>query len=78
MSKENNDQGLTFEENLSKAKNIIDKLELGDCNLEEMLILYEEALSSLQKCNKKILEFEEHISIIKKTPDNSLKIENEK
>tara|TARA_B100000287_G_C20163383_1_gene595131 strand:- start:44 stop:265 length:222 start_codon:yes stop_codon:yes gene_type:complete len=55
---------LSFEEHLDNAKQIIQKLESGNCNLDEMLKMYEEGISSLNFCSKKLNEFEEKIQII--------------
>ena len=45
----------TFEEHLKAAKDIVGKLESGDCSLDEMLRLYEEGVESLKICSKKPL-----------------------
>ena len=62
--KENNNK--TFEQHLDKAKEIVSKLESGDCNLDEMLALYKEGVDSLKYCNEKLNEFEDKITVIKK------------
>ena len=60
----------TFEEHLEIAKEIVHKLESGDCNLDEMLTLYEEGVESLKICNKKLSTFEEKIKVIRKNDKN--------
>ena len=60
----------TFEEHLKVAKDIVGKLETGDCSLDEMLSLYEEGVQSLKVCSKKLSAFEEKIKVIKKQDNN--------
>ncbi len=60
------DEGPSFEFHLNKAKEIVNKLESGDCNLDEMLTLYKEGIVSLNHCNEKLEQFENEIKIIKK------------
>ena len=64
MKKNKTLEALSFEEHLDNAKQIIQKLESGNCNLDEMLKMYEEGISSLNFCSKKLNEFEEKIQII--------------
>jgi len=66
MSKKESNSELSFEEHLAKTKEIVKKLETGECNLDEMLILYENGLKSLKFCNQKLKDFEDKIEIIKK------------
>ena len=65
-----------FEDNLKKAKEIVQKLEIGDCSLDDMLNLYEEGIDCLKNCNKKLNEFEEKIKVIKKDIDGNLKYDD--
>ena len=60
------DKDSSFEFHLNKAREIVNKLESGDCNLDEMLTLYKEGITSLNHCNEKLEEFENEIKIIKK------------
>jgi len=76
MKKNKIADNLSFEEHLDNAKEIIRKLETGNCNLDEMLKIYEEGVSSLSFCSKKLNEFEEKIEIIKRDHDNSTDIED--
>lgn len=77
MKKISKSKDLTFEHHLENAKNIIEKLESGNCNLDEMLKLYENGVESIKHCNKKLLDFENKIKIIRKQPDNTYKIDEE-
>ena len=76
MKKEKENNNLSFEEHLVKAKDIIQKLESGDCTLDEMLESYKEGIESLNYCNKKLNEFEEKIEIIKNKNSENLNIED--
>ena len=73
MSKiKKNKNDLSFEEHLIKTKEIVGKLESGECNLDELLILYEDGLKSLKFCNERLNDFEDKIEIIKQNLDNSI------
>ena len=76
MKKVKEKNNLSFEEHLAKAKDIIQKLESGDCSLDEMLEIYKEGVESLNYCNKKLNEFEEKIKIIKNKNSTNLKIDD--
>ena len=65
----------TFEEHLKTAKDIVGKLESGDCNLDEMLNLYQEGIESLKICSKKLSSFEEKVKVIKKQ-DNDIEFDD--
>ena len=78
MKKNKSEHSLSFEEHLDNAKQIIQKLESGNCNLDDMLKIYEEGVSSLNFCSKKLNEFEEKIKIIKKNNDNSIELKDVK
>ena len=76
MKKTKTKNNLSFEEHLEKAKEIIQKLESGNCNLDDMLRMYENGVSSLNFCSKKLNEFEEKIKIIKRNNDDSIEIKD--
>ena len=67
---------LSFEDSLNKAKEVVQKLENGDCSLDEMLLLYENGIKSVKYCSEKLTEFEDKIKIISSNIDK--KIENDK
>ena len=67
---------LSFEEHLVRAKDIIQKLESGNCSLDEMLVIYKEGVDSLNHCSTKLNEFEENVEIIKKDSLNDTKTED--
>ena len=56
----------SFEEHLKIAKDVVSKLESGDCTLDDMLNLYQEGVESLKICNEKLTSFEEKVKLIKK------------
>ena len=76
MKKTKEKSNLSFEEHLTKAKDIIQKLESGDCNLDEMLAIYKEGVDSLNYCTKKLNEIEEKIQIIKNEDSTKLKVDD--
>ena len=65
LKKEKNDKELSFEEHLMNAKDVVKKLESGNCDLDLMLELYESGVKSLEFCNKKLNNFEDKIEVIK-------------
>ncbi len=68
MAKEkkiNKSNDLSFEQHLDRAKDIITKLESGNCNLDELLSKYKDGVESLNFCSDKLNEFENKIKIIK-------------
>ena len=68
MAKEkkiNKSNDLSFEQHLNRAKDIITKLESGNCNLDELLSKYKDGVESLNFCSDKLNEFENKIKIIK-------------
>ena len=76
MKKTKTKNNLSFEEHLEKAKEIIQKLESGNCNLDDMLKMYENGVSSLNFCSEKLNEFEEKIKIIRKKNSDSTEIKD--
>ena len=65
QKKINKSKDLSFEEHLDRAKDIITKLESGNCNLDELLSKYKNGVESLNYCAEKLNEFEHKIKIIK-------------
>ena len=62
MSKEKEN---SFESNLQKLENIVDKLESGEIGLEDSVKLYEEGMRIKQVCDKKLKDIEMQIKKIK-------------
>jgi exodeoxyribonuclease VII small subunit len=67
---------LSFEEHLVRAKDIIQKLESGDCTLDEMLDMYKRGVDSLSHCSSKLNDFEKKIDIIKKDGLNEAEVKD--
>ena len=51
----NKNKNLSFEEHLDRAKDIITKLESGNCNLDELLSKYKNGVESLNYCSEKLM-----------------------
>ena len=77
MKKRRKNSELTFEEHLDTAKGIIEKLESGECHLDEMLNLYENAVQSIKYCNEKLTAFEDKIKVINKKSDDTYELDEE-
>ena len=75
---EKKNNNLSFEYHLDKAKEIVAKLESGDCDLDEMLTLYKDGVNSLKFCNQKLNEFEDKITIIKDDINNEINSDKSK
>ena len=76
MTKQKEKNNLSFEEHLVKAKDIIQKLESGNCTLDEMLGMYKEGVDSLSHCSSKLNDFEKKIEIIKKDSLNETEVKD--
>lgn len=48
------DKKLGFEENLKKLEEIIEKLQKGDCSLEESISLFESGVKYTNECRKEL------------------------
>ena len=59
------DKELTFEENLKKLEDIVDKLESGEINLEKSVELYEKGMILKNNCEEKLKKVELQIKKIK-------------
>ena len=59
------DKELTFEENLKKLEDIIDKLESGEIDLEKSVELYEKGMILKNNCEEKLKKVELQIKKIK-------------
>ena len=52
---------LTFEQQMKKLQDIVDKLESGDVDLDTSIKLYEDGLKLSKELKKQLLVFEEKI-----------------
>ena len=59
------DKELTFEENLKKLEDIVDKLESGEIDLEKSVELYEKGMILKNNCEEKLKKVELQIKQIK-------------
>ena len=73
-----NSKNLSFEEHLENAKEVISKLESGNCSLDEMLSLYENGINSLKFCSSKLIEFEKKIKLIQVENNNEIRLKDYK
>ena len=65
MSMLKKDKELTFEENLKKLEDIVDKLESGEIDLEKSVELYEKGMILKNNCEEKLKKVELQIKQIK-------------
>ena len=65
MSMLKKDKELTFEENLKKLEDIVDKLESGEIDLEKSVELYEKGMILKNNCEEKLKKVELQIKKIK-------------
>ena len=72
MSKEKEN---SFELNMQKLENIVEKLESGEIGLEESVKLYEEGMKIKKICDKKLQDIEMQIKKIK-IEDNKISKED--
>ena len=59
------DKELTFEQNLKKLEDIVDKLESGEIDLEKSVELYEKGMILKNNCEEKLKKVELQIKQIK-------------
>ena len=69
------DKELTFEENLKKLEDIVDKLESGEIDLEKSVELYEKGMILKNNCEEKLKKIELQIKKIK-LENNQIKKED--
>ena len=70
MSKEKEN---SFESNIQKLENIVDKLESGEIGLEESVKLYEEGMKIKKICDEKLKDIEMQIKKIRTEDNNVIK-----
>ena len=69
------DKELTFEQNLKKLEDIVDKLESGEIDLEKSVELYEKGMILKNNCEEKLKKIELQIKKIK-LENNQIKKED--
>jgi len=68
-------KNLSFEENIRKLEEIVEKLESGDIDLEKSVELYEQGMVLKNNCEEKLKKVELQIKKIK-LESNKIKREN--
>ena len=74
----NKNESLSFEEALKKLEETVRTLESGTVPLEESLKLFEDGVSLVRLCNKKLDEAEQKVKILQKGPDGEITEEDMK
>lgn len=54
----------TFEDSINELEEIVDKLEKGDCPLDEAVKLFEKGVKISNECHKTLNEAEQKIKIL--------------
>lgn len=61
-----------FEDAMKKLDDIVKKLETGGINLDESLLLFEEAVKLIRLCNEKLDFAEQKVKILTESQDGSV------
>ena len=61
----------TFEENMLRLEEIVNKLEKGDAQLSEYLRLFEEGTQLVSTCRKELDQAEQQVVKLMKGPDGA-------
>ena len=62
----------SFEVSLAKLEEIVERLEKGESDLDEMLKLYEEGISLIRICNAKLTQAEQSVKMLSMQADGSV------
>ena len=63
----------TFEEDMNKLKELVEKLEAGNLDLDESLKIYQEAVVIRDRCKKFLEESERKVQILMETAQGTTK-----
>ena len=74
MTKKDNTK--SFEDAYNQLKEVVEKLESSETNLEESLKFFEQGMDLVQYCNKKLEEAENKLQKLVKDDDNNVQVEN--
>ena len=66
----------TFEDSINELEEIVEKLEKGDCPLDEAVKLFEKGVKLSNECHKTLNEAEQKIKILTET-DTKGEVEEE-
>lgn len=61
---ENEKKEINFEKSLARLEEIVASLENGDCELDKSLALFEEGVSLVNSCKKKLDEATQRVNIL--------------
>ncbi|MCF7886609.1 MAG: exodeoxyribonuclease VII small subunit [Candidatus Marinimicrobia bacterium] len=70
------EEKFSLEKSIEKLKEILEKLESGDENIEDSIKLYEEGMELSKKCRKHLEALEERVKILSEDDKNGYKEEN--
>lgn len=70
------DSEKSFEQAYTKLKEIVEKLESSDTDLEESLKIFEQGIELINYCNKKLEEAENKFQKLVKDDKNNLHLED--
>jgi len=76
MEFSDNIESLSFEKALRTLEDIVARISSGDCELDEMIKIYEIGIKYLDQCKKKLAEAETKVQIIGKDLPQSLQTED--
>lgn len=76
MTKKAKDKELSFEEGLEKLEAIVEEMETGELNLDDLVKRYEAGSKLLVHCDKKISEAEAKIEILRNQDAENPEFEN--
>ena len=76
MTKKAKNKEFSFEEGLEKLEAIVEEMESGELNLDDLVKRYEAGSKLLVHCDKKISEAEEKIEILRNQDSDSPEFEN--
>ena len=62
----------TFEESLTELEEIVEKLEKGDCPLDEAVKLFEKGVKLSRDCHKTLSDAEQKIKILTETEEDTV------
>lgn len=73
MTEQNNERSQSsFEGAIARLEEIVRALEIGQAPLDTSLALFEEGISLVKLCNRKLDEAEQKIKILQAAPDGTM------
>jgi len=71
-----NKEKFSLEKSIERLKEILEKLESGEENIEDSIELYEQGMELSKKCRIHLEELEERVKILSEDEDGQVKEEN--